>query len=204
MCSKESGHFLVGKFKKMLIINELYVLPTSFQSFFCAITLKSPFSLSNLKSLVFFVLVGVIVQSGYLHARQAVAESEWIELEFRSPEFLSWLRIYFSEEDLYDVLLADSLADPDGDGDSNEFEFVAKLNPTDREIHFKIYFMGDAREQLRIGPVSSGVTYDTQYSTDLDEWIPISSALYQQVGDEFLIDLSSMPSNTFYRVILSN
>jgi hypothetical protein len=143
-----------------------------------------------------------MTQSGYLQARQAVAESEWIELEFRSPEFLAWLRIYFSEDDLYDVHLADSVSDPDGDGDNNEFEFLAKLNPTDSEIRFRVYFEGDAREQLRVGPVSSGVNYQTQFSTDLDVWTTINS--FQQVGDEYLIDLTSMPSNTFYRVILSN
>ena len=145
-----------------------------------------------------------MTQSGSLQARQAVSESNWIELEFRSQEFLTWLRIYFSEEDLYDVHLADSEADPDGDGDSNRFEFLAKLDPTDREIRFKITFSGDAREELRIGPVASGVNFETQHSTDLENWTTISSGSYQQVGDEFLVDLRSMPSRSFYRVLLSN
>jgi len=155
-------------------------------------------------SIVLLVLLATISQSAFVHARQAVAESEWIELEFRSPEFLNWLRIYFSEEDLYDVRLADSVSDPDGDGDSNEFEFIAKLHPTDKEISFSINFEGDSKEQLRMGPMASGVNFETQHSTDLDVWTSIGSGLYQQVGDEFIVDLSSMPSNSFYRVMLSN
>ena len=166
--------------------------------------MKYPFSIRSSLSLGFLVFLGMIAQSGILQARQAVSESDWIELEFRSPEFLSWLRIYFSEDDLYDVHLADSAADPDGDGDSNHFEFLAKLDPMDRETRFKIYFSGDARKELRIGPVASGVTYETQTSTDLKEWTTISSGSYQQVGDEFLIDLRSMPPKSFYRVILSD
>jgi len=166
--------------------------------------LKNPFSSNRLLSLACLFIAVALTQPGPLQGRQAVSESNWIELEFRSQEFLSWLRIYFAEEDLYDVRLADSVADPDGDGDTNEFEFLAKLDPTDREVRFKIYFSGDAREELRIGPVASGVTYETQTSTDLKEWTTIDSNSYQRVGDEFLIDLRSLPSRSFYRVILSN
>ncbi len=94
--------------------------------------MKTLFSFGSSFTLTCFIIAVVITPTGSLQARQAVSESDWIELEFRSQEFLTWLRIYFSEGELYDIHLADSTADPDGDGYSNQFEFLAKLDPTDR------------------------------------------------------------------------
>ena len=153
---------------------------------------------------ILIVLSGTIVQTGIITARQAVSESDWVELEFRSAEFLNWLRIYFSEDEIYNARIADVISDPDGDGNQNEFEFIAKLHPSNSEVRFRVSVEGNAGERLRIGPLNSGVTFETQFSTDLIDWVPISLSLYTKIGNEYIINLSSLPPNAFYRVFLSN
>ena len=162
--------------------------------------IKYPFKIPP----VLVLILCVLAQPSSLIGGQSVLASNWIEVDFRSETFLTWLRVYYDEASISDVRVTDSIADSDGDGSSNYFEFLAKLNPIDSDLRFRIYFADEAKEQLRFGPSMDGVSYEIQYSSDLEAWTTIEANLYQPIGEEIQIDTSSIPSPSFYRAIVSN
>ncbi|EDY81096.1 PEGA domain family [Verrucomicrobiia bacterium DG1235] len=155
-----------------------------------------------------------IYQSGvsYEAATQTatVTDNEASEVVFRraaeteQAEFLTWLAQYFSEEELADASLAGESADPDMDGQANRYEFVARVDPTDRSSLVEVYYVDDSREFMRVSPIVSGLNYDIQYTEGFDNWSSVGSELQEVIEDEIQIDLRGMPEGRYYRVVISN
>ena len=54
--------------------------------------------------------------------------------------FESWLERYFDEQERLNASVAGENADPDDDGHTNRFEFLANLNPVDAESRIRFTF----------------------------------------------------------------
>ncbi|MGK0240225.1 MAG: hypothetical protein ACI92G_003710 [Candidatus Pelagisphaera sp.] len=121
-----------------------------------------------------------------------------------STEYIAWLTEHFTEQQRTDASLIDENADPDGDGQNNGFEFLAKLDPMDSNSRFSLFIGDSSGDYLRIGPIVDGVTYEIEYSADLFQWNSVDSSLHEIIGNELQIDLSSLPENSFYRVSVSD
>lgn len=102
--------------------------------------------------------------------------------------------------------LAAALLDPDGDGQTNHFEFVAGLTPTDQASRFslRIENVPDQPDQkrLRFGPVFHDRQYTVTSSAWLPgEWTPIENFLDDGGNPErMVIDLAPAEGTGFYRV----
>ena len=87
-----------------------------------------------------------------------------------------WQNAYFSTSPAH----AGPGLDPDGDGQSNAFEYCAGLVPTDASSRFTVQIGGDSEgsPQVRFDPVVSGRTYTVKYKDQLDAatWTRLSGA----------------------------
>ena len=98
-------------------------------------------------------------------------------------------------------------ADPDGDGFSNLFEYVAGLIPTSNASHFS---MGAApvpgqpgRKAITFGPIVAGRTYVVTSKASLTDptWLPLTSFTTVDNGTQRTVtDLSATGGKKFYRV----
>ena len=102
--------------------------------------------------------------------------------------------------------LAAAGLDPDGDGQTNIFEYTAGLDPTDASsrFEFRIESIADQPSQRRliISPRLAGRSYHLKTSLSLDEpWEPIGAFDISDDGAErTFIDLEALAETKFYRV----
>ncbi len=118
-------------------------------------------------------------------------------------DYNAWLSQFFSEDQLQNPDVTEASADPDGDKLSNDFEFLAKLNPSDPNSKLYFNFTDDTAETLIISPVSPGVNWTVRSSTDLSIWTPIKPELYQLISNEIQIDLQAFLPATFFQMTLT-
>jgi subtilisin-like proprotein convertase family protein len=101
--------------------------------------------------------------------------------------------------------------DDDGDGNSNYFEFVAGLVPTDASSVFKVSVSSVPGQPIQraivISPIISGRTYTVKSSESLQPatWIPLSGSTSSDNGNErTVIDTAATEAKKFYVIEISN
>lgn len=111
-----------------------------------------------------------------------------------------WLAEYLDDSQMEQPWVADLTADPDGDGQSNVFEFVAKLDPVDSDSRFQIEFEDGGANQIRFWPVSDSVSYQLSYSFDGADWSVLEADQVSYLGEVAVADVSSVPEGALYSV----
>lgn len=98
-------------------------------------------------------------------------------------------------------------ADPDADGNSNLFEFVAGLHPANNASRFTQRVTAvpnqPGQKQITFGPVIPGRIYTVKYTGSLanPNWSSLANFSSSDSGSERTItDLSAGPGPRFYRV----
>ena len=116
----------------------------------------------------------------------------------------SWQVQYFGENN--PEAAADR--DPDGDGQTNKFEFVAGLVPTDPWSRFLLRIAAVAghpdHRDLTFGPIVTGRAYTVVEDTELapGAWLPLpESSPVSDAGDERTVtDTAATEARKFYKV----
>ncbi|MDQ8205670.1 SUMF1/EgtB/PvdO family nonheme iron enzyme [Pelagicoccus sp. SDUM812003] len=114
-----------------------------------------------------------------------------------------WLAEHLSESQFEQPSFTNLESDPDGDGQSNFFEFVADLNPVDRDLRFHLEFKEGDVTRLRFWPLREGVSCEIAYSLDGKSWSVLDEDLVSRFGDEAAADVSSLPDGALYSVKLA-
>ena len=99
-------------------------------------------------------------------------------------------------------------ADPDGDGNTNLFEYTAGLDPTDPTARFVIRMDDESAEvpgtrKIAFGPIVAGRTYTVQFKTDLapNAWTQLTSFTQSEDGSTRTVSDHDAPGpRKFYRV----
>lgn len=114
-----------------------------------------------------------------------------------------WQVEYFGE----DNPLAAPTKDPDGDGQDNQFEYIAGLIPNDPASKFAITITPVADEstqmEVKFGPIVEGRSYVVKANIDLtdDAWHTLTSSSVNTVDVERIVtDLMVDGAMKFYRV----
>ncbi|QXD22919.1 SUMF1/EgtB/PvdO family nonheme iron enzyme [Opitutia bacterium ISCC 51] len=115
-----------------------------------------------------------------------------------------WLEMHFSAEHRNIANYVADTADPDGDGFSNRFEFIAKLDPTDPKSRVLFSVEDNSPNRLLIGPITEGVRYEIDSSTDLLVWKPLQTENFQFEGSNLIFEMGSTPDKRFYRLSISS
>jgi hypothetical protein len=118
-----------------------------------------------------------------------------------------WQVLYFGENSPN----AAPGADPDRDGQTNKFEFVAGVVPNDASSRFQLRIVKVAgqpsQRQLIFSPRLDGRTYSPRFRSNLSldgEWFPLSGATSADNGAERIItDLNATGPAKFYRIDIS-
>jgi hypothetical protein len=107
-------------------------------------------------------------------------------------------------------LVQDLNGDDDGDGNSNYFEFIAGLVPTNASSVFKISVSSvpgqPTHRAIVISPIISDRTYTVKSSESLSppNWIPLSGSTLSDNGNErTVIDTEATEAKKFYVVEIS-
>lgn len=131
-----------------------------------------------------------------LDGRESIAE--------RAPQdYVIWLAEFFTTGDLFDFDKVGEEADPDFDGKSNRFEFLAKLNPRDGDEKFQIRLGADeAGSFVEFNPLKTGVRFLIETSDDLGNWMPVAADGLQRVDDTIRLELESNSRLEFFRIEL--
>ena len=102
-------------------------------------------------------------------------------------------------------LVQDLNGDDDGDGNSNYFEFIAGLVPTNASSVFKISVSSvpgqPSQRAIMFSPITSGRTYTVKSSESLQPatWIPLSGSTSTDNGNvRTVIDTSASEAKKFY------
>lgn len=119
-----------------------------------------------------------------------------------------WQQQYFSSLSLNDPTISSAAADPDGDGQSNDFEFTAGLSPLDPQSRFVQAMQTvpgqPAQMQIQIAPRLTGRTYVIESSPTLGlsaNWQPLTNFTTSDAGNvRTITDLSATGAAKFYRV----
>jgi hypothetical protein len=94
--------------------------------------------------------------------------------------------------------------DPDGDGQSNEFEFTAGLRPDDRLSRFFFRLEGVSGEpthrNLVFGPIKFGRTYRVLSSTTLQGFAPQTLPFTNDGSTRTAVDENAVEKNKFYQI----
>lgn len=97
--------------------------------------------------------------------------------------------------------------DPDGDGQTNFFEFAAGLDPNSRQSRFLLRVDPvpgqSAQVRLVFSPIVAGRNYTVEFSPSLTagQWAPLTGAIESDNGSErTVIDTSAAGLRKFYRV----
>ncbi len=106
--------------------------------------------------------------------------------------------------------LAAAGVDADGTGESNEFKYIAGLDPVDPTSRF-ITTVSPASSQpggmdITFAPIVAGRTYAVLYSTDLnpDNWQPLTGASQSTSGNSMIVaDPDASVPAKFYKVVIS-
>ena len=106
--------------------------------------------------------------------------------------------------------LAAPAQDPDGDGQTNLFEFTAGLTPTDPQSRFLLTLapvVGQPTQRRAIfSPLVAGRTYTVEYRDSLTSgtWQPLTDTTQSDAGNERTItDPAAAGATKFYRVNVS-
>jgi len=118
-------------------------------------------------------------------------------------DYPTWLTQYFSAEQIANPDIVGQDADPDLDGLSNFFEYLARLSPLDRSSRLVYTFTENPDALLRISPIANGIPWEVRSSVDLQGWADVSSDFYQVVGNEIQVDLSVFLPSTFFQIVLT-
>ena len=100
-------------------------------------------------------------------------------------------------------------ADPDGDGQSNFFEFFADLLPTNAMARFTLQIAASpdrpGAQYLLFSPRRTDRRYTVEFSTDVSAaFTPLTNATEIDFGaTRFVIDPDADVPNKFYRVKIS-
>lgn len=120
-----------------------------------------------------------------------------------ATDYATWQAQFFTEQEILDPSIAGPEADADGDRLTNQFEFLAKLNPVDSTSSLAFEFTNDPDEKLTIGPLNNDVNWVLQVSQNLQGWTTVPSDGYEILGTEIQLDLDSFLPNTFFQIGLS-
>lgn len=118
------------------------------------------------------------------------------EIEAR---YASWITEYFDADERMDPAIVGKDADPDGDGQDNYFEFLAKFNPTDAASMLHRTVDG---ETIKVWPIQDGVYWEFHVSLDLIDWNPLDRSEYRITGDVVEFDIAPGLDQSFYRLEL--
>ncbi len=102
---------------------------------------------------------------------------------------------------------AADLADPDGDGDTNRFEYVAGLSPLDPASRFDARVDAVAgqpgRKAILFSPIVAGRSYVVTSTANLTSptWTALTSfTTFDDGTEQTVIDLDAGTESKFYRV----
>ncbi|WP_395753408.1 hypothetical protein [Prosthecobacter sp.] len=100
--------------------------------------------------------------------------------------------------------LGTATADASGTGQNNLFKYTAGLNPTDHAARFLTTSGGAGGRTITISPRLSDRTYTVQYSTNFQNWLPLTGATIQDNGQTRTVtDPDGVSTRKFYRVQIS-
>jgi hypothetical protein len=127
---------------------------------------------------------------------------------FTPGAFGAWQQQNFTSLALNDPAISVNTADPDGDGQSNDFEFTAGLSPLDAQSRFVQAMQNvpgqPAQRNLQIAPRLTSRTYVIESSPTLGlsaNWKPLTNFTTSDVGNiRTITDLSTTEAAKFYRV----
>ncbi|MBP7950737.1 MAG: exo-alpha-sialidase [Verrucomicrobiales bacterium] len=123
----------------------------------------------------------------------------------------AWQQQHFSALMLNDPLISGAAADPDGDGQNNEFEFTAGLSPLNAQSRFVQTMQSvpaqPAQMNVQISPRFGDRNYTVEASHSLgisDDWLPLTNFTTSDTGDvRTFTDLNAGDSRKFYRVTIT-
>jgi hypothetical protein len=117
-----------------------------------------------------------------------------------------WQVLHFGEQNPD----AAPLLDPDGDGQTNLFESIAGLTPTDPgsrlQLRIEPIVAEPSQRALFFHPVFAGRTYTVHFrdSLTVGDWLPLTGALESTTGETRTVtDLDATVPARFYRVEVS-
>jgi hypothetical protein len=113
-------------------------------------------------------------------------------LYIKAQTYPVWLNKHFTTDEQQNTDITSETSDPDGDGHSNYFEYLAKLDPQNSESRLRYQYTNDSGETLRIWPMTDSSDFEIQTSTDMSAWSSLDSSLYQLSGDFLDIDLAPL------------
>lgn len=119
-----------------------------------------------------------------------------------SQEYSAWLDANFTLRELSDWQIVGAAADADGDGTSNEFEFVAQLDPKDASSRFVAELKATPGINVEISPLNEGVSFRLESSEDLAFWTPVPESAFRVDGDQLIIDEPQLTPRGFYRIAI--
>jgi hypothetical protein len=95
-------------------------------------------------------------------------------------------------------------ADADGDGQTNQAEFLASTNPADGQSLLKTTVAGYGQTGFALRWFAAyGVAYQVQVSTDLATWSPLAGADVVGTGAEVeIVDPTPIGGRRFFRVVI--
>lgn len=116
-----------------------------------------------------------------------------------------WQQQYFGSLALNDPSVSDPTADPDGDGQTNAFEFTAGLVPTNSQSRFlqavEAVPLQPAQKRLQISPRLADRSYTVESSATLGNWQPLTGLTTSDAGNvRTITDLNATDNARFYRV----
>lgn len=97
--------------------------------------------------------------------------------------------------------------DPDGDGQSNVFEYTAGLIPSDSASRFNLAIQSvpgqPTRKNLVFSPRYDTASYTVESSTDLVHWSPLTAFTTTDAGTQRTVtDLAATGTSKLYRVVI--